>query len=100
MSNPSVQLSDRSVTVFLGEQSAFASVHSDSPKEDVFAFAQLVMLQALVERQSALAAAMTQMAAAFSNLRPQDPKIAMEAATKHATEVLSKLGIQLPNLPR
>lgn len=97
MSNPSVQLGVDSVTVFRGEQPhASAHIHSTSSPSDVFAFAQLVMLQAIVERQSALAAAMSQMAAAFSNLRPQDPKLAMETAAKHATEMLTKLGIPLP----
>jgi len=98
MSNPAVQLDIDSVAVLReGKPPACASVNSDSPASEVLAFAQLVLLQALIERQSLMADALSRLVAALTDrMRPPDPKVAMEAAGKQVIGLLEKFGIPVP----
>lgn len=65
------------------------------------AYAQILLLQALVERQSMMAAALTKLAEALSaRMKPPDPKAALDAATGQVKELMTSLGISLPNLQK
>jgi len=69
--------------------------------DQMLAYAQLVMLQALVERQSLMAGALTKLAEVLAaRTRPVDPAAAADQVAAQMRGVFDKLGITLPNAPR
>ena len=101
MSNPAVQLQNQRVTIFEGEK-VLHEVEAWNLKDanNQLAYANLILLQALVERQSVLADALTNLTTVLTTrIRPPDPEAAMEAAAAQVQGLLTKLGMKLPNMP-
>lgn len=100
---PGVQITEEGVEIFAGDTRVQLMDHGyiSLDGERGLMYAQLVMLQALVERQSAIASALAQLAQAVNLSRTnsqQSVDAAMDAAFSRALGQLAKMGIRLPGM--
>ena len=106
MSNPGIRIEDHTVTIYDGEAEVTKiDMHDVDEVTGVhLQYANLIMLQAVVERQSALADATNAMAMALQNLvelskeraQPPDLDAVMGKASDHIAKMLSGTGLRMP----
>jgi len=101
MPDPSVQIDGNRVRISFEHSGLTIDAADLREPGNQLAYAQLLMLQALVERQSMLASALTKLAEALSvRTRAADPKEAVAQVSEQLRGVFSNLGIPLPNVKR
>lgn len=98
---PGVQITDEGIEIFEGDARSQLISHGyiTQDGERGLAYANLVLLHALVERQSAIAAALNQLAMAIGSARKNSQETidaTMDAAMGKAFAQLAKLGLKMP----